>query len=108
MYITGLAYPFCQHRRYVTLHLCTSKIASTDWLLSYKENATRCSRDRPSFHTPRDYHGNPRALIRRILIGYLSVYLQSPPQRVSFRKISSQQTNQKPVFTLIFIRNLGL
>jgi hypothetical protein len=55
---------------------CTSKIAgkiaSTDWLLPYKENATRCSRDRPSFHTPRDYHGNPRTLLWRILIGYLS------------------------------------
>jgi hypothetical protein len=45
---------------------------STDWLLAYKENATRCSRDRPSLHTPRDYHDNPRALVRRILIGYLS------------------------------------
>jgi hypothetical protein len=33
---------------------------------------------------------------------------QSPPQRVSFRKNSSLQTNQKTVFTHIFIRTLGL
>jgi hypothetical protein len=33
---------------------------------------------------------------------------QSPPQRVSFRENSSQQTNQKTVFTQIFIGNLGL
>jgi hypothetical protein len=41
---------------------------STDWLLPYKDNATRCrprcSRDHPLFHTPRDYHGNPRALLK--------------------------------------------
>jgi hypothetical protein len=87
------------------------------WLLPDKENATHCSRDRPSFHTPRDYHGHPRALPRRILIGYLSGCIQnldptslgmigmseqSPPQRVSFRENSSQQTIQKTVFTQDF------
>jgi hypothetical protein len=41
-------------------------------------------------------------------MGMIGMSEQSPPQRLSFRKNSSQQTNQETVFTQIFIRNLGL
>jgi hypothetical protein len=41
-------------------------------------------------------------------LGMIGMSEQSPPpQWVSFRENNSQQTNQKTVFTQIFIRNLG-
>jgi hypothetical protein len=71
--------PFCQHQHYVTLHLCNQLklIASTDWLLPYKENATRCSRDRLSFYAPRDYHGNPHALLKDAFWLLVRLHLKS-------------------------------